>query len=154
MSKHDRIARVTAALPAPRRDDKRHQERRAQPRQLALLRVALLRANGVRDLCVVKNISPSGLSARIYRKLTGGEHVEVEFRSAELLTGSVVWTQGWEAGIVFPEPINVDSVLASRWICETGKRRTLPRVEIDCRGRLKAGLQPLDVSFCVFSRGG
>jgi hypothetical protein len=53
-------------------------------RQLALLRVALLHSGGVSDICVVRNVSPNGLSARVYRKLSPGDDVEIEFRSGEL----------------------------------------------------------------------
>ena len=60
-------------------------ERRRHERQLALLRVALLHAGGSSDICVVKNISPTGLSARAYRPHATGEQVEIEFRSGELL---------------------------------------------------------------------
>src|SRR4051795_9161035 len=62
-------------------------ERRRQVRQLALLRVALLHSGGVSDICVVRNVSPNGLSARVYRKFSPGDDVEIEFRSGELLTG-------------------------------------------------------------------
>src|SRR5258708_39388346 len=122
MSKHDRIARVTAALPAPRRDDKRHQERRAQPRQLALLRVALLRANGVRDLCVVKNISPSGLSARIYYKITGGGDVADAIPSPNLPPASAVLARGWEKARRFPSAINIKSFFAHAQSLRDGRR--------------------------------
>ena len=68
-------------------------ERRRQVRQLALLRVALLHSGGVSDICVVRNVSPNGLSARVYRKFRAGDAVEIEFRSGELLGGSVVWEE-------------------------------------------------------------
>jgi hypothetical protein len=75
--------------------------RRRQVRQLALLRVALLHSGGVSDICVVRNVSPNGLSARLYRKLSPGDDVEIEFRSGELLAGSVVWEEESDVGIVF-----------------------------------------------------
>src|SRR3954454_14269894 len=82
-------------------------ERRRQIRQLALLRVALLHAGGASDICVVRNVSPNGLSARVYRKFRDGDEVEIEFRSGELLAGSVVWEEEYDIGIVFPRPIDV-----------------------------------------------
>ena len=68
---------------------KRKLERRTHTRHTALLRVSVLHAGGIRDLCLVKNISPNGLSARAYRKLARAEQVQIEFRSGELLSGSV-----------------------------------------------------------------
>src|SRR5687768_14083350 len=80
-------------------------ERRGEKRHIALLRVALLHAGGIKDLCVVKNISSTGLAARVYRQLPSNEPVRIEFRSGEMLSGSVVWQQDWDVGIVFPTPI-------------------------------------------------
>jgi hypothetical protein len=129
-------------------------ERRRQIRQLALLRVALLHAGGISDICVVRNVSPNGLSARVYRKLSSGDEVEIEFRSGELLAGSVVWEQDSDVGIIFHRPIDVAQVLASRWSTEAGKRRALPRITIDCAGRLSNGLQSIDVMLRDISQGG
>lgn len=66
-------------------------DRRGEKRHVALLRVALLHVGDCKELCVVKNISASGLPARIYRKLASGDQVQLEFKSGELLSGSVVW---------------------------------------------------------------
>jgi hypothetical protein len=129
-------------------------ERRRQVRQLALLRVALLHSGGISDICVVRNVSPNGLSARVYRKLAAGDAVEIEFRSGELLTGSVVWEDEYDVGIVFSRPIDVAQVLASRWSTQTEKRRALPRITVDCAGQLGNGLRSVDVMLRDISQGG
>lgn len=129
-------------------------DRRRQIRQVALLRVALLHADGTSDICVVKNISPNGLSARAYRKLSAGEQVEIEFRSGELLAGSVVWEDECDVGIVFPQPIDVTEVLANGRTSEKGKRRALPRISVQCPGQLSTGLRSTDVVLQDISQGG
>lgn len=129
-------------------------ERRRQIRQLALLRVALLHSGGSSDICVVKNVSPSGLAARVYRKLRPGAAVEIEFRSGEPLAGSVVWEDDHDVGIVFGEPIDVSAVLASRWPANAGKRRALPRILVECRGLLDTGLRSIEVLLRDISQGG
>jgi hypothetical protein len=129
-------------------------ERRRQVRQLALLRVALLHSGGVSDICVVRNVSPNGLSARVYRKLSTGDDVEIEFRSGELLAGSVVWEDEYDVGIVFPRPIDVTQVLASRWSAQPEKRRALPRITVDCASRLSNGLRSVEVMLRDISQGG
>ena len=144
---HQRIQVASADVGSP-------PERRRQIRQLALLRVALLHAGGVSDICVVRNVSPNGLSARVYRKLSAGDQVEVEFRSGESLPGSVVWEEEYDVGIVFPRPIDVAQVLASRWSGEASKRRALPRIMVDCPGQLSDGLRSLDVRLRDISQGG
>jgi hypothetical protein len=114
----------------------------------------VLHAASSRELCVVRNISPSGLSARAYRRLAKGEQVQIEFKSGEMLSGSVVWERDWDVGIAFPQPIDVEAVLASRWITETAKRRNLPRIAIECDGRLRTGLQSFDVRLQDISQAG
>jgi hypothetical protein len=115
--------------------------------------VALLHAGGVSDICVVRNVSPNGLSARVYRKLSVGDQVEIEFRSGELLAGNMVWEEEGDVGIVFPRPIDVAQVLATRW-CTAGKRRALPRVMVECAGVLSDGLRSIDVMLRDISQGG
>jgi hypothetical protein len=143
-----KMRRVESFQPA------RPPERRRQERQLALLRVALLHAGGVSDICVVRNVSANGLSARAYRKLATGEQVEIEFRSGELLSGSVVWESECNVGIVFPRPIDVAAVLSSNCASEVTKRRTLPRINIECRGRLSTGLKSMVAILRDISQGG
>lgn len=129
-------------------------ERRRHVRQLALLRVALLHAGGVSDICVVRNVSSSGLSARVYRKLLPGEQVEIEFRSGELLAGSVVWDHECDVGIVFSKPIDVAAVLSSSRASQATKRRALPRINVECQGRLSTGLQSMVATLRDISQGG
>jgi len=99
-------------------------------------------------------VSPNGLSARVYRRLTVGEQVEIEFRSGELLTGTVVWERECDVGLVFPEPIDVAAVLASRSVSEATKRRALPRINVECIGRLSTSLQSMEAVLRDISQGG
>jgi hypothetical protein len=144
---HEHLQAASNALSSPA-------ERRRHSRQLALLRVALVHAGGVSDICVVRNVSPNGLSARVYRKLSTGDQVEIEFRSGQMLAGSVVWEEDYNIGIVFPRPIDVGQVLASRWSSEAGKRRALPRITVECAGTLSNGLRSVAVMLRDISQGG
>jgi hypothetical protein len=148
------LATNTDETPEPLSERRARLERRKQKRHVALLRVAVLHAAGARDLCVVKNMSATGLLARVYRKLVTGDQVEIEFKSGERLSGSVVWESEWDVGIVFPKPIDVAAVLASRWVTEPGRRRNLPRIEMGCEGRLSTGLRSFDVRLQDISQGG
>lgn len=135
-------------------ESKRLGDRRGAKRHIALLRVALLHVSGSKELCVVKNISQSGLSARVYRKLASGDEVEIEFKSGELLSGSVIWDDNWNIGIQFPKPIDVEAVLASRWVIEAGRGRNLPRIDIDFPGRLTLGTSSFEVQLQDISQSG
>lgn len=152
MLDHDQEA--GAAVRTRPYDGSARRDRRRQPRQLALLRVALLRAGRADDICVVKNISPNGLSARIYRKVTAGESVEIELRSGQILAGSVVWQRGWDVGIAFAEPIDVAAVVAGRAVADTKRRRAVPRINVECPGRLSTGLRSFEIMLQDISQGG
>lgn len=136
------------------RSDDIRLDRRSATRHLALLRVALLNVGRRKELCVVKNISSNGLSVRVYQDLAVGEQVRVEFRSGEHLSGSVVWKRDWEVGIVLPEPIDVEAVLASKWVTEIGRSRSLPRIKVNSRGWLKVGSRTFCVVLQEISQGG
>jgi hypothetical protein len=128
-------------------------DRRGQVRQVALLRIALLHAAGARDICIVRNVSPNGLSARVYRKLVPGDQVEVEFRSGELLAGSKSGNATMMSGLSFPR-IDVNPVLASGSLSEPSRRRALPRIEVQCTGQLSTGPRSVDIVLRDISQGG
>jgi hypothetical protein len=129
-------------------------DRRKEGRHVALLRVGVLHARGDRSLCVVKNISASGLSARAYQKVAIGDEVHIEFKSGGLLSGRIVWARDWNLGIRFPDPIDVEAVLSSRWVMEAQRRRNLPRIPLVCDGRLKSGGRSMGVRLLDISQGG
>lgn len=129
-------------------------ERRGNARHITILRVALLHTADTKELCVVRNISAGGLSARVYRSFAVGETVQVEFRSDERLEGSVRWVREFEIGIAFPEEIDVEAVLASRWATEDGRRQRLPRVELQCRCQLRIGSRSYLATLQDISQGG
>jgi hypothetical protein len=112
-------------------------DRRSHSRHLTLFRVALLHFEGREILCVVREISAGGLSARSYQALFVGDRVQAELRAGELIEGSVIWVRGWDVGIAFVAPVDVDEVLKSRWVKEDGRRQRLPRVHLECRARLR-----------------
>lgn len=129
-------------------------DRRKEGRHVALLRVGVLHLRGHRDLCIVKNISANGLSARAYRQVRVGDEVHIEFKSGEILSGRVVWARDWNLGITFPDPIDFEAVLASRWVTEVQRRRNLPRIPISCNGRLRSRSRQMDVTLQDISQGG
>jgi hypothetical protein len=153
MPGHDRVTTFTGTL-RESHGGKPRVDRRREKRQVMLLRVALLHGGGTSDICVVKNVSPNGLSARVYQEFAIDERVQVEFRSGELLSGFIIWKHDWEVGIAFLSPIDVETVLASRWITEVNRQRTLPRIELACRGRLKTLSGSLGIMLQDISQGG
>jgi hypothetical protein len=134
--------------------DKAMVERRDQPRHITLLRVGLLHTGDAKELCVVRNISEGGLSVRVYRGVPLGHRVRVELRPGELLEGFVLWVRHRDVGIGFRETADVQSILASRWVTETGKRQRWPRLEVRCHTRLRLGSRFYSGMLCDISQGG
>lgn len=101
------------------------------------MRVGLIRTSRGEEMCLVRNISSSGLCARLYQEKRPGDVVQIELKSGGLLSGKIVWTRGLEAGIVFHAPIDLEQVLLSRWVSENGQQPRVPRVGITCPGILR-----------------
>ena len=128
--------------------------RRGEARHTAILRAGLIYTAEGQEPCVVRNISPGGLSARIYKRLAWDQPVRVELRPGELLDGAVIWARDWDIGIAFAQPIDVKAVLASRWITEHDRQRRLPRVKFTSLVHVKLGEERYDALLCDISQGG
>ena len=127
---------------------------REHPRHMTILRVAVLHTEDIKELCVVRNISAGGLSARVYRSFAVGDAVQVEFKNDERLVGTVKWVRGCEVGIGFEEDIMVEAVLNSRWATEDGRRQRLPRIDVKCPCQLRVGSRFYLATLVDISQGG
>lgn len=61
---------------------------------------------------------------------------------------------GREIDINFLKPIDVESVLASRWITEIGRGRNLPRIAVTYAGQLALGSEKVAVQLRDISKSG
>ena len=128
--------------------------RRLYPRYTLVLRVGALHSGESTDPCLVRNISARGIMARVYRKLNLGDEVDIELAPGELLKGAVLWARDWDVGIGFPEEIDVEGLLAQRWVGESAKRTRMPRIELDCPAKLQSRGRFYNVRICDISNGG
>lgn len=104
-------------------------EQRETPRYALLLRSAKLLDEAGEYLCIVRDVSESGLKLRLFHSLPGDGHYTLENASGELFDVEVVWEREGEAGLRFVTPIDV-----TRFIAETGpfpKRPIRLRVQQD-----------------------
>jgi hypothetical protein len=91
-------------------------EDRAAPRFTLLIRAAKLIAPQGEFACVIRDVSESGISLRGFHTLPADPPLALELQTGEQLPLEPVWTRGHEAGFRFPEPIEVERVVA-----ETGR---------------------------------
>lgn len=135
-------------------DQLREGDRRKDRRYVTILRVGVLHTILGQELCVVKNISSGGLSAQAYRTFTVGEAVQIELTCDQRLDGVVQWVRENDVGVAFLHPIDVEAILATPWITETSRCRRLPRLEVQCTGRLRLGARMYIVELVNISQGG
>ena len=114
-------------------------ERRSTERHIKILRVGTVIVDGRRELCLIRNISAGGVMAHVYSQLTPGQHVSVELKTSQAVTGRVVWTRGGNAGIQFDTSVDVAELLAAPQGVDNGWRPRTPRVEIDRMATLRVG---------------
>lgn len=114
------------------------EDRRASERTKTIFRPAIITYGSFRGLCLVRNISPTGMMAKVYSPVAVGTSVIVEFDSNLSVTGTAAWSENEQIGVRFNESVDVAGVLV-----ETGKRgagnkvnRPL-RLEIEAHGEME-----------------
>jgi hypothetical protein len=132
------------AIPAP--PDARHDER-----HLTLFRVGALIVGDRRELCLIKNVSASGMMIRTYSTMAEGRRVSVELKQGQLVSGEVRWVRDHNVGIAFDQRIDVDELLSAS---TEGPRPRMPRVEVGCAGSARQGASVSAIKVHDISQGG
>ena len=128
--------------------------RRQEPRHVTLLRAGAIVFDGRRELCLIRNISASGLMLHVYSELATGQHVEVEMKTGQRLAGHVQWVEESNVGVAFAESIDVMAILASQLVSSTELKPRMPRVEVRCPATLRFGGHSYRVATRDVSQGG
>lgn len=87
-------------------------DRRSQPRYALLLRSAKLISLRGEYLCIVRDVSETGLKLRLFHPLPGDEHLALELVTGERFAVDLVWQENGEAGFRFPRGIDVAHFIA------------------------------------------
>lgn len=138
---------LSAAVPEP-------PERREGQRHLTILRVGALTIEGVRELCLVRNISAGGVMAHVYRQIDIGTRVEVDLGNDQVLPGRIAWETQSNVGIAFDDKIDVAELLAQSRVLGDGRRARRPRVQIDRMAKVRCGSEILHLQAEDISQGG
>ncbi|MBV9883510.1 MAG: PilZ domain-containing protein [Sphingomonadaceae bacterium] len=130
-------------------------DRRREPRQVTIMRVARIVGPERQELCLVRNLSANGLQARVYRARHAGDVVDVEFKCGQILRGTVAWTRGFIIGVRFHAPADLEGLLESRWAGEAMFTPPRPvRVNVHVFGILRIGAHRHAVRVHDISQGG
>lgn len=63
--------------------------------------------------CLVTNLAPDGMKAKVYATFSRQQPISVHFASHELIRGTLVWSEPNQVGVQFHRRIDVASVLSS-----------------------------------------
>ena len=111
-------------------------ERRGAARVTVLIRPGKLIADGREYLCVVRDVSESGLRVRLFHRLPEHQQLEIEFDTGERHALQLVWQAGDTAGCAFLSDVDCQLLLA-RQDMDFPIRQ--PRVSVEVQGTLVTG---------------
>lgn len=86
-------------------------ESRAAPRFTLLIRPAKIRLGALEYACVIRDISATGASIRLFHELHGGDTLILEHQTGDEMAARIAWINGLDVGLEFHDPIWVDSVI-------------------------------------------
>ena len=111
-------------------------DQRQAARYIPIIRTAKLIAPAGEMLCVVRDVSATGLRIRLFSPLPTGAEMLLEFRNGEQQAVTMVWQKDDTVGLSFANEINVARLL------EDGRmesRRSRPlRLNLEAKGLLHA----------------
>ena len=85
-------------------------EARGAERYTVLLRTAKLIADGAEYLCVLRDISATGVKLRLFHRLPAGD-MELEMTDGQRYVIEPVWCDGEHAGFRFARPVDVRALI-------------------------------------------
>lgn len=112
-------------------------EERVAPRFTLLIRAAKLVCPRGEFICVIRDVSTTGISLRSFHQLPGEGPLRIELQTGETHAIEQVWRRGHEAGFRFAEEVEVHDLIA-----ESGRfpKRQL-RLALRFPVTISAGLQ-------------
>jgi hypothetical protein len=116
-----------------------------------LFRVGALTTNDTRELCVVRTVSPTAMTIKVFSALHAGDRVAIEFKHGEPIDGTVSTVDGCSAEVRFDRPVDVAAIVAA---APDGPRPRMPRIEIDCVATVREGANQYRVRASDISQGG
>ncbi|WP_328592387.1 PilZ domain-containing protein [Flavisphingopyxis soli] len=123
-------------------------EDRAAPRFRTLLQSARLIGEKSQSLCIVRDVSETGMKVRLFGTVAVDDRVCVEFKGGRTVFASVKWIEDRFAGLAFETPIDLQKIFDT---AQPEYSYRAPRLEIDATatvtfGRAKLPMTILDIS--------
>jgi hypothetical protein len=130
-------------------------DRRADPRAATVFRPVLIEAQGQSVFCLVRNLSATGMRAKVYSAFAENTSVVVEFAEGQQVQGNLIWQRDDHIGVRFARPIDVYHVLGSiSQKLSPGRVNRPLRLSVDCSGELEIGGRTLAMQVQDISQRG
>lgn len=86
-------------------------EQRTAPRFILLIRAAKLVCEVGEFVCVIRDVSDTGISVRLFHALPAAEQLALHMPAGGVYPMTAVWQREPEAGFCFTEPVDVGSLI-------------------------------------------
>lgn len=120
-------------------DASRLSERRRETRHTLILRVGVLEQYGKSSLCLVKNISSSGVQLKCYARPVVEGYASIRVADETPIQGRIVWFDDDIAGMSFDEELDEASLLRVQQKLGSTRRRSTPRINVEASACLRTG---------------
>jgi hypothetical protein len=124
-----------------------------EPRAL-VLRVGLLEQEGKTSFCLIKDISCSGIRAKIYSSGFAAGPVKVRIADEDVRGAQIVWVADGHAGINFDRRVSRETVRRLNSKRGSSGRRSIPRIAAAARGLVKMDGRNMPAELCDISSFG
>lgn len=135
-------------------DSSRLKERRKQSRFTLILRVGVLEQYGKSSLCLVKNISSTGVQLKCYARPVVEGYATIRVADETPVPGRIIWLDGDVAGMSFDTELNAEALLRVRQKLRPQRRRSTPRVTVEASACLRTGGRICGAVVCDISSMG
>ena len=125
-------------------------EMRAAPRVGLLIRPAKLISPDHQFLCVIRDLSETGLSVCVFHALPDCGQYTIEFQNGDRISAEVMWEDGDRMGLRFLELADLDRLILSP--SRFAKRAI--RIELDCPAIAAMPARDVPVRICDISGQG
>jgi len=119
-----------------------------------VLRAGLLEQGGKTSFCLVKDLSPGGIRAKLYSSGFEPGRVTVRIADTRALPGRIAWLADDHAGIDFNEPLETDAIRRLAPNPARRRRRSVPRVTTAARAIVRCDGRAIAAELCDISSFG
>lgn len=135
-------------------DDFTFADRRKEARHKLILRVGVLEQDGRSALCLVKNISPSGVQIKCYAPPKVGAPASIRVADETPIRGQLLWAHGDTVGMSFDRELEPAELLRVQQKLRPNRRRATPRVNVEAAACLRTGGHIYRAAVCDISSMG